>query len=501
MSAILNNPTDEQITAKNHAVGGFSLKIEASPGSGKTSTLTLIAANKPREKGVCMVFGAANAKDIKAKMPSTVRTATGHAMAYGVGSQFAERLKKRLTGKLVAEYFNIPPKTYFDGGNIDIRASTMGYFAIDTLTRYCQSDSEKISLEHAPWKDFGATDDRAVRNEMASSSVVYARKLWNKLIDLNCDLPITHDLYLKLWALSEPTIAADYIMLDEDQDTNGVILGVLKNQSRAQMIYVGDKHQAIFEWRGAANAMDEVVTQKKSKLTQSFRFGQAIADVANQILYGLKGINPGIRGNALIASEITELDTPSAIISRTNSVLVEKMMLHQKMGHKVGMLKGVSDIADILGGINDLKERKFTSIQSLSLFKSYAELIEYSESNSGGDLKPLIKQIDKYGHDQLMNSLNKVVAIDLSKKTNDKVDVILTTAHKSKGLEFPSVQLTDDFRSPGDPGYSEADANLLFVAASRACSSLDISGCTAIKKAYIQRIPEPNQTESSMELS
>jgi superfamily I DNA/RNA helicase len=45
-------------------------------------------------------------------------------------------------------------------------------------------------------------------------------------------------------ALSNPVIAADFILLDEAQDTNPVVLEVLRKQS-AQMIYVGDKYQRI----------------------------------------------------------------------------------------------------------------------------------------------------------------------------------------------------------------------------------------------------------------
>ena len=45
-----------------------------------------------------------------------------------------------------------------------------------------------------------------------------------------------HDGYLKLWALSEPRIAADFILLDEAQDANRVMLDVLRKQP-AQMVY------------------------------------------------------------------------------------------------------------------------------------------------------------------------------------------------------------------------------------------------------------------------
>ena len=49
------------------------------------------------------------------------------------------------------------------------------------------------------------------------------------------------------------------------------------------MIYVGDAHQQIYAWRGAVNAMQQMPLPE-SRLTTSFRFGDAIADVANNLL-------------------------------------------------------------------------------------------------------------------------------------------------------------------------------------------------------------------------
>jgi hypothetical protein len=75
------------------------------------------------------------------------------------------------------------------------------------------------------------------------------------MIDKRDDMPLGHNGYLKAWALTGPMLNTDYILLDEAQDTNPVVLGVLTGQ-RAQVVYVGDPYQQIYEWRGAVNAMD-----------------------------------------------------------------------------------------------------------------------------------------------------------------------------------------------------------------------------------------------------
>ena len=95
--------------------------------------------------------------------------------------------------------------------------------------------------------------------------------------------PLGHDGYLKLWALTNPVIQRDFILLDEAQDTNEVVLDVLKRQ-QSQFVCVGDAHQQIYEWRGAVNAMQRIRTANHCYLTMSFRFGEPIAQAANQIL-------------------------------------------------------------------------------------------------------------------------------------------------------------------------------------------------------------------------
>lgn len=74
---------------------------------------------------------------------------------------------------------------------------------------------------------------------------------WLESIDQNHQAGIGHDIYLKLWALSDPYIPADYVLFDEAQDADPLMLGILLRQRNTQVIYVGDAHQQIYAWRGA----------------------------------------------------------------------------------------------------------------------------------------------------------------------------------------------------------------------------------------------------------
>jgi superfamily I DNA/RNA helicase len=139
-----------------------------------------------------------------------------------------------------------------------------------------------------------------------------ASKLWKRMITKNDDVPMGHDSYLKLWALGEPKLPAEYILLDEAQDTNQVVLAVLQAQA-SQMVYVGDKHQQIYEWRGTVNAMERVTGCDEAYLTQSFRFGETIAAAASQVIATL-GEKQRLRGNSGVQGAIGSSDAATQAV-------------------------------------------------------------------------------------------------------------------------------------------------------------------------------------------
>ena len=97
-------------------------------------------------------------------------------------------------------------------------------------------------------------------------------------------LPFRHDHYLKLWQLTRPRIGADYLMFDEAQDANPVIVAVVQDQSVLQKVAVGDSCQAIYGWRGAVDALATWPASTRLQLSCSFRFGSAVAHEANNWL-------------------------------------------------------------------------------------------------------------------------------------------------------------------------------------------------------------------------
>lgn len=147
---------------------------------------------------------------------------------------------------------------------------------------------------------------------------------------------------LKLWALGRPKLGYEYILLDEAQDTNPVVLGVLGDQL-AQIVYVGDRHQQIYEWRGAVNAMEKIATREEAYLTQSFRFGEAIAEAASLVLQTL-GETKLVRGNPSVASVIGPNGRPKAVLARTNATVILEVLDAMNANLRPYVVGGTADL-------------------------------------------------------------------------------------------------------------------------------------------------------------
>src|SRR3954464_10419479 len=102
-------PTAEQTAAVEAAKTGGNLVITACAGSGKTSTLRLIADAVAPKRCMYVAYNKAIQLDAAASFPSNVTCKTAHSLAYGaVGHRYRARLNsKRLTGRMLARVLDI----------------------------------------------------------------------------------------------------------------------------------------------------------------------------------------------------------------------------------------------------------------------------------------------------------------------------------------------------------------------------------------------------------
>ncbi len=150
---------------------------------------------------------------------------------------------------------------------------------------------------------------------------------------------------------------------------------------------------------------------------------------------------------------------------------------------------------DFVGGIDSYPWKKMSQVFALKQnehfsitdpfirhFESFAKFKEFVLSSQDAEYSTVVKLVERYDAQlpQLMNQLHDRIA-----SGNKGHSVILTTAHKSKGLEFDHVKLGDDFLDLnenldalcGPPPLDDSlveELNILYVAISRARFCLEI---------------------------
>lgn len=471
-------PTPEQVEAIKHFKNGGSLKINAYAGTGKTSTLEFLAHSTSR-RGQYIAFNRSIVKDAKDKFPDTVNCSTTHGMAARATPSKYRSNSDKMFGKVnaiqLAELLGLKKNWRIDKDHV-LQPRSQGFLILDTVRRFAQSAESEPLVEHVPRHGSLLAASESAIATVNDFALRGAKVVWDRMRDENDPLPLGHDGYLKLWALSEPTIAADYIMLDEAQDTNPVVLDVLQKQ-KVQMVYVGDKYQQIYEWRGAINAMERIATDHTTNLTTSFRFGNIIADGATKIL-SLLGEKVRLTGNPDIRSRIGPVDS-GTILARTNASTVTAIIESLDLDRHPHLVGGNTETMELLRGVRDLKNGEPSTVPDFFGFANWNEVVEFAKSGEGQHLQTFVNLVETRGEKQLMWALGRTV-------DEERSNVIISTAHKAKGREWATVRLMDDFlksqaKRDSDPkkfsatgGFDPAELRLFYVAMTRAKETVEI---------------------------
>lgn len=485
------SPTDEQALAIELFGTGRNLAIEAGAGAGKTTTLTLMA-ERTVKPGAYLAFNKAIVNESARKLPRSVSAKTVHSHAFrAVGHRFAHRLNgQRITSTRQAQILGVNPITirYGQAAKVLQPGFLVGR-VMAGLRNFCQSADPEPGVEHIPYIDGidepvpggrGWANNLEVREHLRRPLA----RAWADAQDVDGELRYDHAFYLKVWQLSDPRIPADFVLFDEAQDASPVMLSVIEQQAdHAQLVYVGDSQQQVYDWLGAVNALQRIPDAERAWLSQSFRFGDAVAEIANVILEEL-GAELRISGSPGVTSEVTRLEEPDAVLCRTNATAVMRLFQALDAGQRPHLVGGGDDVLRFANAALQLQDQGWTSYPDLACFRTWGEVQDYVEfDEQGQELALLVSLVDKYGADRIAEALEQQVP-------EHRADLVLSTTHKAKGREWPAVQIADDFPTP-DPDDGgpllPPELRLRYVAVTRAQHRLD---ATALEDLLPVTTPE-----------
>jgi superfamily I DNA/RNA helicase len=431
--------------------------VNAFAGTGKTTTLRGYALARPRSRILYLAFNKAMAQEAAGSFPENVDCRTMHSLAYtAIGYRYRHKLGTLRPHDLLRHYSDV--------------SLLVADVLVKTLENFMYSASPAVTEENVP-ESLPMSD----RLRIAGA----AQQVWRDMIDEGKPLPLTHDAYLKLYQLSMPVLSKRYdiILLDEAQDTNPVTADVVFRQSCGKVL-VGDRHQSIYGFRGNVNVMDMLPGAEVHYLTRSMRFGSLVANAATTLLRYMKAEAHTIIGGGAMAARPDRIDEarPYAIISRTNAGVFNQAvgLLGQRRVHFVGGLHNslFGKLRDIYGLWSDQGE--LVQDAFYREFGNFDALASYGRETSDKEILSLVSVVNQY-RAALPELMNKVAGQTCANAAD--AQVLLLTAHRSKGLQFDQVLLDDDYqelvdkrgrRTAVDEAEFEQEVNLLYVAMTRA---------------------------------
>ncbi len=467
-----------------HSTG--DIKINAVAGSGKTTTVIEYALSRPQTSRILyLAFNKSVRLDAIKKFAEkglrNVQVETAHSLAFKhivVPNGYRLSQSGYKTNEIV-DWLGL--KGDKDKHTQYIIASHI----IKLVAFFCNSTRQKVQeLNYIET----ITDPKA--QKFVSGFYPYileqARVLLSRMN--KGEVEIIHDFYLKKFQLSNPVLHYDYILFDEGQDASPAMLDIFLKQ-KATKVIVGDTHQQIYSWRYAVNSLQQA-NFTTYLLSASFRFGPQIASLAREVLTMKKHLDDFLE--IPISGKGTGTETKTrAVLARTNLGLLLRAIEYITEAKKVQHIyfegnihsytyadEGASlyDVLNLYNGNHHMVKDKL-----IKTMDTLADLEEYIEKTEDAQLAMMVEIVKEYG-----NEIPAILKNLKDKHVNDndkhKAEMIFSTVHRCKGMEYDIVYLANDFitrekleKITGNRNIGELNTtklneeiNLLYVAVTRA---------------------------------
>jgi DNA helicase-2/ATP-dependent DNA helicase PcrA len=483
--------------------------IEAFAGSGKTTTIEELVRRIPRHLAVlCLAFNVRIRDELRRRVPSHIDVSTLNGLGFGA---IRDRWKgvtvnPKRTRELVAQ---IIPRDV----TRDDRAQ------VERLSRLAKSwvsetDDEirQLMLEHdcvIDWDRYpahgAAPGDWSAPSRYDEGHLFgWVRQVLHLSKRESAEVDFDDQVYIPA-AEGWSTGSYDVVLVDETQDlSRGQIRLALRALRRGgRVIAVGDRHQAIYGFRGADSEsmtrLIEALSQTTAgvavlPLSVSYRCATSIVDEARTVVPEIEsapgaptGTVAGCTSGAFFrALEEGHVREGAYVLSRTNAPLISMCLYALQCGVRA-------------------------SIQGKDIGRSLVTLLRRAERPMVRDSLEWLRawvqtecvRLDTAGHEQAVEALRDrfecLVALSEGLRTVDEVAdridalfaddggprLIFSSVHKAKGLEADTVYLLAPtfFHKKGDP---REERNLYYVAVTRARRELVIvDGSPRSQKAQV----------------
>lgn len=481
-----------------------SLRLDAVAGSGKTTTLLHAARGLPESQSIiALAFNKNIAEELSRKFPSRVLCKTLNGLGHSVWLKTAgpKRLDSRKIGDIVTKWC---------GANLSEADSDILWNPL----RQIVSSAKSMGVVPSQWVDHPQTHPNA-------------RELTLDLVELLCDvaeisyspliqkavesclltsiaeafssrIDFDDQIYMSTYfSPKEHWPEFDVVMVDEAQDLSRVQHDLIERLGEdSRLIIVGDERQAIYGWRGASTNSLAELTERfglvKYPLTISFRCPAAVVREAQQFVRQISAAKPrgtvteweGVSGPAWT---VESFELGSVVLCRNNAPLIKLGFAFIK--NNIPCYFTGKDIGQSLKKIVESWSKTAPLQQSLAAWYE-DEYMRLTSKKRPASLDALDDRRDALeaiiSGCGVMTPPQLIIGIDkLFRKEPSPNAIELSTIHRAKGKEWPTVYFLNKHLLPGKwiveavenqiPGADDLllqEDNLSYVAITRALESL-----------------------------
>lgn len=463
--------------------GQGNLIVDAVAGSGKTTTIIEGVRRAPERNPLVCAFNKKIADELNSRLSDSYATAkTLHSLGYGmirrqwrgmpvakdserqemltnvVTEKDTPRQIKRLVSLLHTKAREMCPLDYNEAV-LQGLAMRFDYVPDDGWRQY--------DLDYVVTAAKRAIDHAATETPQRDIGIDYADMVF---------LPLAWNLTSKDY---------DLVVVDEAQDMTMAQLEIAERVCNGRICIVGDRHQAIYGFRGADTASLDRLKRKLSALelplTTTYRCGTSIVERAQRLVPHIQAMQGAPAGQVVYPTEYDRMMTEAAagdfILSRINAPLVTVTLSLLRQGKRARMA-GRDVGAGIMAILKRIKVFEGTPLDVALNRLDEWEKTTCSRLAAYGQLDLLARTRDQAdmirafvaNADTAREMLDKMFWLFSDVKEADQI--ICSSVHKAKGLEADRVWLLQE--SLYRRGETEEEKCIEYVAITRAKQTLYI---------------------------
>ena len=485
-----------------------SIMVQATAGSGKTTTLLYLFRILQGKDVVFLAFGKAIAEELKTRVPQWAidRVFTLHSYCFRILASVHKNLRFKVEAHNTYNIFSsIIPDGTPRKANICYAGERIVSMAKDTLCDINNIDDVRAMMVE---RELDANGDGEFALTVWDAACAEMNRRYERgIIDFSDMIwrPIIENIIV-------PKV--EVILADEIQDFNPAQIEMTRRMigRGARFIGVGDTDQSIFGFRGAdVEAWDKLIIASRAKempLSISYRLPQTHVELAQSIVGAeriqarpnapIGTINYDLNLDQLFDNGIMVADTLAlcrinaplisvayAAMRRSVPVMIRGNDIGRGLRNMIEKLSATS-VVDLIEKVNIYRENEIAKLTAIKASQMRISAL----SDKCDTIIALTEGMNTV--DQILNQIDVVF-----RDTDGKGFLVLSSVHRAKGLEANTVVILKPSKLPlSRKDMSEKDMiqerNLQFVAYTRSRDKLYFE-----KEVTSAKMPQ-NETEANM---